>query len=361
MSYSFVQRSLLALSLLALLAPTLAAAAPSDKQLQRQRGSVKYRDKGGVTHQVAAQVVVPDDATAITDRASAAMLQLPDSSEVALGENTSVQVGAFNAYATTGNPNKITVNSGALNFAIRHPSGAKSNYTFATPTSQIAVRGTEGYLVVGPNGTQVVCTRCEPGDVTVTTIAGVVTALVTGQVLTVLGNGAAASTSVSTLSTFNNPAVNQFSTGLNPFGNGAASADVTGSASGATASAASATAAAGGATVGAVAGGAVVTGVGVSALTSTTTTPAVTIALAPNALSFTTLQTTQTFTFSGASSASATSSNPSVATVSGPSGNTFTVTSVGAGTATIMVSSGTSSANLQVTVTGTVIQPQRKH
>src|ERR1700730_8806992 len=80
--------------------------------------------------------------------------------------------------------NQITVNRGALKFTIHHPQGVRSNYTFTTPTSQIAVRGTEAYLVVGPNGTQVVCLDCAPGDVTVT-INGHVVSLQSGQTITV--------------------------------------------------------------------------------------------------------------------------------------------------------------------------------
>ena len=35
-------------------------------------------------------------------------------------------------------------------------------------TSQIAVRGTDGYIVTGPTGTDFYCVDCKPGDVTVT-------------------------------------------------------------------------------------------------------------------------------------------------------------------------------------------------
>lgn len=356
----FLKRSLLAAGFLALLAP-LPVHAAADKSLQRQRGTVTYRDPGGVEHGVAGQIILPDDARAQTGRASMALLTLPDSSVVSLGENTDVQVGAFNA-ASSSRPNEITLNGGALKFAVRHPQGGKSNYRFTTPTSQIAVRGTDGYLVVGPNGTQVVCTQCEPGDVQVTVLkTGVITALITGQVLTILNSGAAVTSGVSTIANFNSPAVNQFSNGVNPFGNVASSADVTGSASGATATAGAATGAAAGASVGAVAGGAVVAGAAVSAVGSTPTAATVaTLTITPASFNFSSPGQTQTFTASSPIT-SAVSTNPSVATVSGFSGTTLTVRAAGTGSTTISVSAGSATATLNITVTGAVVTPQRIH
>ena len=359
MSSFLLKRTLLAASFLALLAP-LPVHAAADKSLQRQRGTVSYRDPGGVEHSVAGQITLPDDARAQTGRASMALLTLPDSSVVSLGENTDVQVGAFNA-ASSNRPNEITLNGGALKFAVRHPQGGKSNYRFTTPTSQIAVRGTDGYLVVGPNGTQVVCTQCDPGDVQVTVLkTGVVTALVTGQVLTVLNSGAAVTSGVSSIANFNSPAVNQFSNGVNPFGNVASSADVTGSASGATATAGAATGAAAGASIGAVAGGAVVAGAAVSAVGTSTSTSVATLTITPASFNFSSVGQTQSFTAS-APITSAVSMNPSVATVTGFSANTLTVRAAGAGSTTISVSAGSATTNINVTVTGAVITPQRIH
>lgn len=353
-------RTLLGLTLLALLQPALAGAA-TDKELQRQRGSVSYRDAGGVEHGVAGQVALPDDARAQTGRASAALLTLPDSSVVSLGENTDVVVGAFNT-AVTGQ-NKISLNGGALKFAIRHPQGGHSNYTFNTPTSQVAVRGTDGYIIVGPQGTQVVCTACEPGDVRVTILkTGIVTALITGQVLTVLNSGAAATGAVSSIADFNSPAVNQFSNGVNPFGNSAPSADATGSASGATAGGA-ATGAAAGASIGAIAGGAIAVGAAISSVaspgTAASTGPAV-LTVTPSSFNFNSVGQTQSFNASTAIT-SAVSANPSIAAVTGVAGNTLTIRSVAVGSTTISVSGGGSTGTLTVTVTGAVITPQRIH
>ncbi|MDP9017278.1 MAG: FecR family protein, partial [Candidatus Eremiobacteraeota bacterium] len=149
-------RMLLAVGLMALLVPQSALGA-QDKELQRDRGSVSYQDASGASHPVSGKIVLADDVLALTGRASAASLNLPDSSVVALGENTRVRVGAFNT-GQNGPGSTIRVEGGALKFAIKHPGGSRSNYTFQTPTSQIAVRGTEGFLVVGPQGTQLVCT-----------------------------------------------------------------------------------------------------------------------------------------------------------------------------------------------------------
>ncbi|MBV8282429.1 MAG: hypothetical protein JO347_10265, partial [Candidatus Eremiobacteraeota bacterium] len=82
--------------------------------------------------------------------------------------------------------------SGTLRFDIRRPAGGKSNYTFATPTSQIAVRGTVGLLSLDPAGqTTVACLTCAQGDVDVTTTVGTPQTyhLVTGQSLTITAAG----------------------------------------------------------------------------------------------------------------------------------------------------------------------------
>ncbi len=206
-----------------------ASAAGGDKQLSRVKGIVGYQD--GVNSPfkpIFGRLDLADDAYAVTQTNSQATLRLRDSSEIDLGEKTAVQVGQFNP-AETGKMNAIVVNHGALHFVIRHPQGGQSNYTFTTPTSQIAVRGTEAFLVVGPNGTQLACVSCVAGDVSVTTGTQTVT-LVTGQTVTVVGNSAAnASVSVASNAQINNPAMNQFNNGSNPLGS---SSSATGGASG---------------------------------------------------------------------------------------------------------------------------------
>jgi hypothetical protein len=201
-------------------APTAPAGADSgDKQLARVKGEVGYRAAAAEPFKpVFGRQDLADDAIAETHAGALGSLTLRDSSEIEIGANTSVQVGAFNAIGS-GNPNVITLNHGALHFNVRHPSGAASNYKFTTTTSQIAVRGTEGYLVSGPNGTQIACVSCVPGDVTVTT-GSTTTTIVSGQTLTITGTSPTTVQPPHTTpnTTTNNPQINQFTPhGVNPF------------------------------------------------------------------------------------------------------------------------------------------------
>ena len=187
------------------------AAAAGDKVLSRVAGSVGYQlDPAAPVKPVFGPVDVPDDAYAVTQSGARALLSLRDSSQIDIGERTTVKVGAFTMPGATQTGNQITIDHGAVKFTIHHPEGTRSNYTFTTPTSQIAVRGTEAYVTVGPNGTQVACTDCAPGDVTVT-INGRVLALITGQTLTVLGSSPATATFTVTQGGLPNPSLQQFS------------------------------------------------------------------------------------------------------------------------------------------------------
>lgn len=188
-----------------------------DKQLARVKGVVGYQDSATSAFKpIFGRLDLPDDAFAVTKPNAQAVLRLADSSEIDIGENTKVQVGAFNA-ASSGNQNTIVLQGGALHFNIRHPQGGQSNYRFVTATSQIAVRGTEGFLVAGSNGTQVVCVTCATGDVTVQ-VGNQTLSVVSNQTLTVLGtNPLTATTSITTNPSLNNPAVNQFNGNQNPF------------------------------------------------------------------------------------------------------------------------------------------------
>jgi|HubBroStandDraft_1064217.scaffolds.fasta_scaffold06485_6 hypothetical protein len=144
---------------------TRAGAADADKELARVRGTVEYQLAPEPFREVVGEIVVPDDALAVTLADSRALLRLADSSEVDIGAKVRLRVGAFNAAA--GKPTVLTLELGAIHFVVRHPVGGRSNYVFVTPTAQIAVRGTEGYLVTGPHGTDFYCADCAEGDVTV--------------------------------------------------------------------------------------------------------------------------------------------------------------------------------------------------
>lgn len=135
------------------LAPASPAAA--DKQLQNMKGSVSYQLASGAEQPVATRgsVVLQDSAFAITGAQSLGGIVLPDSSTVLLGSSTRVQLVSFNqADIATAN---FVVASGKVRFKVMHPRGARANYTFQTPTAQIAVRGTTGDVDVQPNSLQV--------------------------------------------------------------------------------------------------------------------------------------------------------------------------------------------------------------
>ncbi len=231
-----------------------------DKQLARVKGVVGYQASAtGDFKPIFGRLDLPDDAFAVTKPNASAVLRLKDSSEIDIGENTKVQVGAFTP-AESGNANTINLQGGALHFNIRHPQGGQSNYKFVTATSQIAVRGTEGFLVAGANGTQVVCVSCAAGDVTVQ-VGQQTVSIVSNQTLTVLGtNPLSATTTISTNPTVNNPAVNQFNNNSNPFTTTTSptSVDPTGSLSGGGTGAAAGAGAGAATAVGAAAGTAAV-------------------------------------------------------------------------------------------------------
>lgn len=159
--------ALVALTMLALGAP-LDAAGDGDKQLARVAGSVQYQTGSDPAfHAIVGRIDLADDTTAITLARSRAQVTLPDSSSIDIGATTRIRLGAFNA-ADTGNPNVVVLELGAVHFTIRHPAGGRANYRFQTPTLQIAVRGTDGYIVTGPSGTDFYCVDCKTGDVSVT-------------------------------------------------------------------------------------------------------------------------------------------------------------------------------------------------
>ena len=173
-----------------------AGAAAGDKVLARVNGSVQYQGTPRDPFEpIVGSLSLPDDAVAVTLADSQALLTLADSSEVDIGAKARFRIGAFNA-AAGGKPVVVTLELGAIHFVVRHPQGARSNYLFVTPTSQIGVRGTEGYLVTGPKGTDFYCASCSEGDVTMR-VGDRTIPLVTGQQVIVTGtNAATADTSV---------------------------------------------------------------------------------------------------------------------------------------------------------------------
>jgi hypothetical protein len=216
---------------LAVTAGASAVAADAPNNLARDRGDVAYALPAAVasTRPVVGRIALPDDARAITGFRAAATLTLPDSSTVEIGDRTDVRIGAFRTDAKQ----TFDLRHGALRFTIRHPQGARADYVFRTPTSQLAVRGTLAYLVSGPNGDQIYCVDCAPGDV-VAQAAGESYAIASGQTLNVRRVlGRAFDAAIVPNPSVNNPAIDQFLHGYSPFGQRAAEgSDPTGSDSG---------------------------------------------------------------------------------------------------------------------------------
>jgi ferric-dicitrate binding protein FerR (iron transport regulator) len=225
-------RALVAIATLAVATPFVAAAAGEPNALRRDKGDVGYAVPAAAptTQPLVGRIALPDDARAITGMHAAATLTLPDSSTVQIGDRTDVKIGAFRDGATQ----VVDLKRGALRFTINHPKGARASYLFRTPTCQIGVRGTLAYLVSGPNGDQVYCIDCAPGDVTVDA-AGETYGVLSGQSLNVRRVlDRAFDATIVPNATINNPAIDQFLHGFSPFGRPAADngADFTGSLSG---------------------------------------------------------------------------------------------------------------------------------
>jgi len=103
----------------------VASAAPADKELAPFKGTVGTQATATApVTRIFGRTIVPDDAFAVTQEASLGTLTLPDSSEVAIGERTTVQIGAFNN-AAAGPGSTLSLNHGALRFAIVHPAGVR--------------------------------------------------------------------------------------------------------------------------------------------------------------------------------------------------------------------------------------------
>ena len=162
------------------------AVAGDDKQLQSQKGTVSYQVPNGkaVPISVNASVGLADKDFAITGGSSLAQVTLPDSSLVMVGSDTKVQLAFFNQtqIATA----KFVVFNGRVRFAVKHPAGAKANYTFSTATATVGVRGTEGDIEYAPDGSLRVNVYevCSPdAPVVVTTHGGKVFDVRPGQSL----------------------------------------------------------------------------------------------------------------------------------------------------------------------------------
>lgn len=195
--------SFLCATLVLLLVPAAPSIAAADKQLQNVKGDVSYLLASGAQRPLAprASIVLEDNASAITGANSLGGIVLPDSSRVMIGSSTKVQIGYFTQAAVASA--KFYIPYGKVRFKVEHPKGAQANYTFQTPTAQIAVRGTEGDISSDASGNlqvNVYQVSNPQLPVQVTLANGKVFTLSAGQSLTVGAIAGAVSASVSAVS-----------------------------------------------------------------------------------------------------------------------------------------------------------------
>lgn len=166
-------------------AATAPVRAADEKILQNMHGDVSYQHGAAAAQPVApnARTVLADSDYAVTGADSLAGIGLPDNSDVLVGASSKVQLGFFNSIAGTNA--KFVIYNGKVRFVVRHPSGAKADYTFQTATGTIGVRGTEGDIEATSSDLRVnVYEVCEAdAPVTVTTKSGERFTLGAGQSL----------------------------------------------------------------------------------------------------------------------------------------------------------------------------------
>ncbi len=141
--------------------------AVSEKTVVRVSGDVGYQTGANTPFiPITGQQAVPDNSYVVTHGSGVADLVMPDSSVIRIAQAATIQVGEFHDPGT--GTNQITILNGSFRFKVQHPAGGVSNYKFVTPTSQIAVRGTEGLGTVKSDVTQVSTTvSTTPNDVQV--------------------------------------------------------------------------------------------------------------------------------------------------------------------------------------------------
>lgn len=194
--------SFLCATFLTLLIPAAPVVADGNKTLQNVNGQVSYRT-GSLSRYLAhhAQVQLDDDSWAMTGTNSLADIIMPDSSHIVIGSNANVHLVSFTPGAVASA--KFFILAGKVRFKVEHAQGSKANYTFQTPTAQIAVRGTQGDIVSDANGNlQInVYSLSNPSlPVQVTLSNGQVFTLAAGQSLTVGTIGGVVSAAVSSVS-----------------------------------------------------------------------------------------------------------------------------------------------------------------
>ena len=136
------------------------------KQLEHVRGTTGYQTHadGSDFTPVTGSYDLPDNLFAVTRAQSAAVLGLPDSSLISLGENTTAFVGPFNE---AGSPRlSLALDEGALRFDV-HSTAAGGGYQIVTNNSLTEVREGSGLIAAVDGVTMVGCLDCAAGNVLV--------------------------------------------------------------------------------------------------------------------------------------------------------------------------------------------------
>jgi len=163
---------------------------PVDVALHWQSGTVLYQTTPAARLEpVISDRIVANDALVSTRQSSTGLLVYPGKSHVELGQNTTVQVGAF----TRKGPRSSTwvrfpPAGGAVRFDVRHEENSESNFTFATSLADVTVRGTSALLSDGINGVTLACLVCGAGDV-VAHLRGRDYALLSGETMRITPAG----------------------------------------------------------------------------------------------------------------------------------------------------------------------------
>jgi hypothetical protein len=132
--------------------------------LERVSGRLDYqRTVTGNRVPVTGQLTIQPHGFAYTQARSMAAVDLPDSSVVSIGASSQVGLESFDRTTPIASAT-IRIDAGAIHFSVRHPAGAHSNYTFITPVSEIAIRGTEGVIVTRGDETIVACVHGTNND-----------------------------------------------------------------------------------------------------------------------------------------------------------------------------------------------------
>ncbi|MGB6987566.1 MAG: FecR family protein, partial [Candidatus Aquilonibacter sp.] len=227
------------LTLLLALVPLTASPADTEKTLQNVKGSVVYGPGDPPSNKLAikAAATLNDSDYAQTLSDSLATITLPDSSQILMGQNSSVQMVSFNQ---TDIAHAKFIVRGKMRFTVNHPSGAQADYHFQTTTGEIAVRGTVGDIFANPAGglqVNVYALSTPTLPVQVTLVNGQVFTLAAGQSLVATAAAGAVTASVTGVTQSMFTPFSELGAPVN-----AGSLGITGAAAGAGAGAAGATA-----------------------------------------------------------------------------------------------------------------------